>query len=425
MRRRLLAVALIVLAIMAGGPSPAGADLGQPTVVSENPVDYTPHVLDGTVWAMAVVGDTVVVGGAFTKVTDSSRRYTFARRNLFAFDLHSGAIRPFAPAVDGAVYALAAGGGDTVYAGGAFSTVNAARQRGIARLTLAGGRLGSFRAAIDHGAVQTLARRGAQVYAGGTFAQVDGVQRAGLARLDAATGAVDPTFDARLIAANPHRTHVENLDISPDGRLLVVIGALLKSGSSERNQIALFDISRPAAALTGWYTDAFKQPCMKGYDAYLRQVKFSPDGSYFVVVTTGGTSQILCDAAVRFQSGGSGRHDPVWVQHTGGNSLFAVAVTGPAVYLGGHQQYLDNTNGHKIKQVGHPPDFRPGPGAVIRPGIGAVDPTTGRALAWNPTRTRGTGVRVFLSVPQGLLVGSDTDQLGHEYHGRIGMFPLK
>jgi hypothetical protein len=48
---------------------------------------------------------------------------------------------------------------------------------------------------------------------------------------------------------------------------------------------------------------------------------------------------------------------------------------------------------------------------------------TGRALAWNPTRTRGIGARALVSSPAGLLVGSDTDQLGREYHGRIGMFP--
>jgi hypothetical protein len=145
-----------------------------------------------------------------------------------------------------------------------------------------------------------------------------------------------------------------------------------------------------------------------------------------VVVTTGGTSspQKLCDAAARFQSGGSGAHDPVWVQRTGGNSLFAVAITGPAVYLGGHQLYMDNPYGHKSKVVGQPPVFKPGPGAVERPGIGAVDPATGKTLPWNPTRSRGVGVRVFVAVRQGLLVGSDTDELGHEYHGRIGMFPL-
>src|SRR5438552_3985814 len=36
---------------------------------------------------------------------------------------------------------------------------------------------------------------------------------------------------------------------------------------------------------------------------------------------------------------------------------------------------------------------------------------------------RGEGVRALVACPIGLLVGSDTDQLGHEYHGRIGMFP--
>jgi hypothetical protein len=207
---------------------------------------------------------------------------------------------------------------------------------------------------------------------------------------------------------------------------MVVVRSLLKVGETTRARIAVVDITSPTATPTGWYTDAYAPPCAPDFQAYLRQVKYSPDGSYFVVVSTGGTNapEKLCDAAARFQTAGVGRHDPVWTQHTGGNSLFAVAVTGSAVYVGGHELYLDNPQGHKIKNPGEPPIFTPGPGAVLRPGIGAVDPDTGRALAWNPTRTRGVGVRVFVAVPEGLLVGSDTDELGHEYHGRVGMFPL-
>src|SRR3954454_18826666 len=117
MRRRLFAAALLVPALALGATTPAIADPAQPVVVSANPVDFTPHVLDGTVWALAVVGDTVVVGGSFTKVQDSARKVTYARKNIFAYGLKDGAVRSFAPSVDAAVYSLAAGPTNTVYVG--------------------------------------------------------------------------------------------------------------------------------------------------------------------------------------------------------------------------------------------------------------------------------------------------------------------
>lgn len=418
MRRRLLAAVTLVCAAVACA-HPATADLAQSSVVSTNPVDYTPHVLDGTVWTMTVVGDTVVVGGAFTKVADSSRKNTYARKNIFAFDLDDGTIRSFAPEVDGAVYSLAPGADGTVYAGGAFKTVNGTAQRGLTRLEVGDGkRVSSFTAKINWGDVRALATRGSRLYAAGTFSAINGVDRSALARLYADSGSVDSAFDAKLAAPGLSRTRVEHFDISPDGRRLVAVGAILKAGGYDRTQVAMFEVGGSSATLVNWYTDAYKPQCMKGFDTYLRQVKFSPDGSYFVVAATGRASSPvkLCDSAARFETGGSGRHNPTWVQRTGGDSLYAVAVTGSAVYLGGHQRYFDNPNGTDAKG--------PGPGAISRPGIGAVSPSNGRALSWNPTRTRGVGVRCLVTLPNGLLVGSDTDQLGKEYHGRIGLFPL-
>ena len=157
---------------------------------------------------------------------------------------------------------------------------------------------------------------------------------------------------------------------------------------------------------------------MKGFDTYLRQVKFSPDGSYFVVAATGRASSPdrLCDSAARFETGGAGRHNPTWVQRTGGDSLYAVAVTGVGRLPGRPPALLRQPVRHRRQGP------RPGRGRPARASARS-SPTTGRALSWNPTRTRGVGVRVFVAVPHGLLVGSDTDQLGHEYHGRVGMFP--
>ena len=45
---------------------------------------------------------------------------------------------------------------------------------------------------------------------------------------------------------------------------------------------------------------------------------------------------------------------PTWINWTGGDTLYSVAVTGPAVYVGGHQRWLDNPLGHDSA----------GPGAV-------------------------------------------------------------
>ena len=419
MRRRLFAAALLAPALALSATTPAVADLAQPVVVSANPVDFTPHVLDGTVWTLAVVGDTVIVGGSFTKITDSARKQTLARRNIFAYGLNDGAIRTFAPTVDGAVYALAAGANGTVYVGGAFKTVNGTAQRGLAQLSVGSGqRIAGFGARINWGDVRALTASGSRLYVGGTFSTVNGVARTALARLSATTGAVDTGFDGRLTAPGLSRTRVEHFDLSPDGRKLVAVGALLRANGLDRTQLVMYDVAGPAATVLNWYTDAYKPECMQGFDTYLRQVKFSPDGSYFVVAATGRASSSikLCDSAARFETAGSGRHDPTWVQRTGGDSLYAVAVTGTAVYLGGHQRFLDNPYGSDTKG--------PGPGAVSRVGIGAVSPTTGRALPWDPTRDRGVGVRAFAVVPNGLIVGSDTDQLGKEYHGRIGMFPL-
>ncbi|GAA3351352.1 hypothetical protein GCM10020358_80730 [Amorphoplanes nipponensis] len=417
MRRRLFAATALTCAALLGA-TPAAADMAQTAVVSANPVDFTPHVLDGTVWALAVVGDTVVVGGTFTKVQDSARRTTYARKNIFAYGLRDGAVRAFAPAVDGAVYALTAGPTNTVYLGGGFKTVNGAAQRGVARVAVGtGARITGFGARINWGDVRALKARAGKLYLGGTFSAVNNVKRVGLARVNAGSGAVDAGFDAKLSAPGLSRTRVEHFDITPDGSRLIAIGALLRSGTATRTQIAMFNVSGATAALMSWYTDAYQAECLKGFDTYLRQVKFSPDGRYFVVAATGRASSPtkLCDSAARFETGGGGKHNPTWVQRTGGDSLYAVAVTGSAVYVGGHQRYLDNPYGTDAKGAG--------PGAVERVGIGALNPSTGKALAWNPSRDRGVGVRAFQVVPQGLIVGSDTERLGREFHGRIGMFP--
>ncbi|GAB7039828.1 MULTISPECIES: PKD domain containing protein [Catenuloplanes] len=416
MRRRLLAALALAAFTTAAGMMPASADMAQPAVVSADPVDYTPHIKDGTVWSAVVVGDTVVVGGNFTTVTDRTGKRTYPRRHLFAFGLRDGVVRDFAPQVDGPVYAVTAGADGSIYLGGAFKSVNGVAQRGLGKVALATGRtVAGFKAAINWGDVRSLGLAGGRLYAGGTFSAINGVPRTALARMSPSTGAVDKGFDAKLSAPGKDRTRVEYFDISPDGRKLVAVGVIGRAGVRDRTQLVMLDVAGPSAVVSDWYTDSFKPSCRNGFQTYMRQVKFSPDGSYFVVVTTGRENhrQKLCDTASRWETAGTGRRVPTWQNHTGGDSLYAVAVTGSAVYVGGHQRWMSNPGGHEFA----------GPGAIKREGIAALDPRTGRTLPWNPGRDRGVGVRSFVSTNAGLLVGSDTTRLGGEYHGRIGLFP--
>ncbi|WP_113701330.1 hypothetical protein [Nonomuraea lactucae] len=383
-------------------------------VVSADPADTTPHVLDGIVNAIALVGGTVVVGGSFSEVSDAGRTVTLARDNLFAYDLATGRILPgFAPEVDGPVHGLAAGDAGTVYVGGDFPDVNGETARSLARIRLRDGSVvRGFAPRVAGGMVSALARQGAHLYAGGDFTR----PRTALARLDAATGAADPGFAITPGAPLTPRVKVQALAVA--GGRLVVDGSFTTLGGRSRPQLGLIDVGGPTAQVAPWRTTAYSPACKRVFPSYVRGLDFSPDGRYFVVVTTGGagTGAKLCDTAARFETYATAADvRPTWVNHTGGDSLYAVAVTGAAVYVGGHQRWLDNPRGRDSA----------GPGAVAREGIAAIHPTTGKALSWNPGRERGIGVKAFLPHPGGLLVGSDTTRLGREYHARIGMFPLR
>jgi len=414
--RRHLILTVALAAISVAGVLPAAADTAAPAVVSANPVDFTPQVQDGTVYALALVGQTVVVGGDFTMVADAGEHTYYRRAGLFAYDLNTGAISGFAPQLNGTVEALAAGPGATVYAAGRFTSVNGAAEAGVTQLDLTSGqRVAGFTGSINDGDVRTLAYRSGRLYLGGNFTRVDSQPRLALARLDGTSGALDTGFDLHLSAPHFRTPKVVKLAVTPDGTRLVAIGVIEYATGLKRPQLMMADTSG-AGTVADWYTDTYDSNCYDTFDTWLRAVDFSPAGDYFVVVTTGRLTGpgLMCDTAARFETGGTGMHHPTWINHTGGNSLYAVDLTGPAVYVGGHELWLDNPQGHKTA----------GPGAAYRPGIGAIDPVTGKALMWNPTRSRGVGVRAFVSTPQGLLVGSDTDELGHEFHGRVGMFPL-
>lgn len=427
----LLVLTVLEPAAPAGAlPVPAG------TVVAQTASAATPDVVDGHVEDIARSGTRVVLAGNFTGATDPGAATVLPRTGLLAFDSRTGVVdRAFAPVLDGPVLAVLPGPPGTVYVGGSFSTVGGLHGPPLLLLDLlTGAQVPGFSAPVLNGVVNDVRLSGGRLYVGGTFTSAGGAAHAGLVALDATTGQVDPFL--QLAVAGHHNwpspdpaapgakapVGVSRLDIDPAGRRMVVLGNFTTVAGAHHDQVVIVDLSGASAAVAAWQTDRYDDPCSrKAYDSWVRDVDFSPDGRYFVIASTGGhpTTDGICDGAARWESTATGEHlQPTWVQWTGSDSLLSVAVTGPAVYVGGHQRWLNNAFGKDAA----------GPGAVGRPGIAALDPSTGLPLAWNPGRSpRGVGTTALAVTAGGLYVGSDTDWVGIgatlRHRRKVALFP--
>jgi PKD repeat protein len=423
-----LVVALLALGAGLGSGLGPGAGAVQPgthdgkLVSNTQAVNWTPHVLDGYVTAIAEVGDTVVVGGNFSQIATAADRDTaIDRPYLFSFQKGSGQINTnFSPVVNGEVTSIVpSGDGQTVFIGGGFNNLNGQTVRNVAKVDLATGqRVTQFANPVLNGQVNDLRLRDGLLYAMGRFTLAGSQPRPLLAAFDPVTGALDA--DARADFTDPRRDSfltIASGDITADGTRMVVAGNFTKINGQDRYQVAQLDLTTSPVSVTDWSTNQYGDGCNRNFPTYMRDVDYSPDGSYFVAVTTGAYSNtLLCDTAARWETNATGSNlQPTWVNYTGGDTLLSTAVTDTAVYLGGHQRWSDNPYAAD----------RVGPGAVTREGLGAVDPRSGATLSWNPGRTRGVGVYTFLATDDGLWIGSDTDRIAnYQYRGRIAFMPL-
>lgn len=435
-RRALVAAAAgtaaVALTTVAPVPSLAsGGDLvAHDLVVSAVPASWTPQVKDGEVWAIQQVGSSMVVGGSFTQVSPSSGSPIHARSNIFAFNATTGAINTaFNPSINGRVQQLLPGPtSNTVYVTGSFGTVNGQTGKVFLLDVSTGGIVSTFRAPGINGAVLDIARSGNRLYLAGNFKVVGGTAHGGLASLNATTGALDPFVN---INVSEHHNYdgtgaqgvvgVRRADISPDGRWLVAIGNFKKVNGIDRDQAVMIDLGGTSAVVRAdWRTRRYEPRCSAGsFDYYVRDVDFSPDGSYFVIATTGGPwPGTLCDTAARWTTAASGLDiQPVWIADTGGDTLWSAEVTGTSIYVGGHERWHNNAGGL---------DFA-APGAVPRPGLAALDTRSGIPLSWNPGRNpRGAGAFVLTATSAGLWVGMDTNYIGNRTYWRpkLAFFPV-
>jgi hypothetical protein len=431
-------------------PAAAAAQAAHPAIVNAMPAAYTPNVnsgKSGVVYAITKVGSTIYIGGTFTSISPYNSSVTTTVSNLAAFDAGTGAIQTgFKPAVSGEVDTLAPGPTPgTLYVGGNFSSIDGVTTH-LALIDATTGAIASGWTSLrEDGVVNRVQLVNGQLFVGGAFthlsSKTSSTGRNGFATLDPTSGAL--TSYSTLAFTGHHNygvnctgstcaqgsVNVKAFDASPDGTHMVVLGNYTDISGTPRNQIAMLDLDPSGVTVDpDWDTQAYTSKCdPTRFDYAVRDVQYSPDGSYFAVVATGaGGLQAVnadgtkanCDAVTRFEADATGDDvQPTWSDWTGNDSFWSVAVTGAAIYAGGHPRWVNNSVGQDAASYG----------AVGRAGIVALDPQNGLPNSWNPGRNpRGAGAYALLPTADGLYVGSDTDYIGNYqyFHAKLAYFPL-
>jgi PQQ enzyme-like repeat protein len=235
--RPMAALVTLVAVLITGGVAwAATADAPTPTWQT-----------NGRVLAVAYSGTTVYLAGTFTSVRPPGNRPgvgEVARNRAAAFDVTTGGLLAWNPNVNGEVRALAVAG-QTVYLGGGFSRVGSSTRRRIAAVNASSGQPTGWNPAVS-AKVTALATDGSTVWLGGTFTSVGGSPRLRLAAVSATTAAVTgfrADVDGEADGSGPY---VNALALHGSG--LYVAGAFSSIGGVSRTVSARVDPTSGAVA---------------------------------------------------------------------------------------------------------------------------------------------------------------------------------
>ena len=427
-------------------PVPGHDGLG---LVPESAHTGMPEIDNGEIWDLEVVGDRAFVAGTFTSITDiAGDGSVVSQAGLAAFDLETGLVdRTFDPGFDGEVRAVEASpDGTRLYVGGEFNNVNGdacddaattdrvERCSKIAALDPATGDLvGAFDTSrITNNQVNAIDATDTTVYVGGRFSQVNGVDMVGLAALDAATGAVDPEFDNQLsggIGVNGIAT-VQQLKLTHDNARLLVVHTARQIDGQDRYGVGI--IGTVSKQLLPWKTRLWEDNLQ--YVGGIQRIyagDIAPDDSYFVVSSgSGGDRPPINDTAVAFNFRNGDDVQPLWISRAF-DSIYSVAITEAAIYIGGHFQWNESPTaplpwpGLDDRGYGTGQGlsaYALGDAVVRRDHLGALNPVDGTAVEWHPGSNSFEGNKAMLATEHGLLTGGDGNQQGGSRVGRVAFF---
>ena len=219
------AMAVAATGFLVGG-TPSVSAWPSPTIVHPPTVtaDRLPTVqINGVVWAQALVGDTVYVGGSFTEARPAGSApgaNAVTRTNMLAYNVVTGElISSFAPNPNAQVRTITVSpDGSRIYVGGDFTNIAGTSRNRIAAFSTSNNQLVSNFAPNMGYHVFDIAAFGDTVYVGGNFLNVGSTYRGRLAAFSATNGA--------LLSWAPDASdrEVRAIEVSPDGTQVAVGG---------------------------------------------------------------------------------------------------------------------------------------------------------------------------------------------------------
>jgi hypothetical protein len=337
-RRMMRGAALLAAVLLLGalGVSASAEDGSVPPISQRTTKTVTADGLptaqiDGTVFAQVVAGNTVFAGGEFTRARPAGAALgassEVARSDLLSFDIRTGKLKNFAPAVNGRVRAMALSkDGKLLYAVGNFTRVGTSVRNHFAAFDVKDGHLKKLKADIND-TVYSLAVTKKAIYLGGSFTGVNGVPRAKLAAISASSGKLTgwaPVADDTVLA----------MTMTPDQKKVIVGGRFyLVNGIVARGLAAL---RATTGARSRWMVNSIVKDY--GLKAAIWSLRADKDTVYGTAYTYGGGNfegafaVSPADGAIR------------WLQDCHGDT-YDVTPIGNVVYSVGHPHYCLNIGG--------------------------------------------------------------------------------
>ena len=431
-----MASTLVLLPAMTGSAGAAQPTAVHTKLVPDVPRTNMPRITGGEIFDLEYIGDKVYVVGTFTSLRNNATNNTTTvnQRWVAAFSLTTGLIdTSFRPTFDSAVHEIEASpDGTKLFVAGKFNTVNGVAKRKIASINPVTGATVAGFTANANSAATAIEATNTTVYVGGQFTTVNGTARVGLAAVNASTGALVTNFRNDLSGGIgiSGELKVQALVLSPDDAKLLVVHTARQIAGQDRYGVGM--IATATNQLLPWSTDLWKDNLQfVGGIQRIYAGAISPNGDYFVVTSgSGGDRPPINDTAVAFSMDGGAGMQPRWISRLF-DSVYSVAISQQAVYLGGHFAWMESPTARDpwpgLDDVGYGTGqglsgYGLGDDVVRREHIGAVSPTTGKALEWNPGSNSFEGNKAMLVHPRGLITGGDATTQGDLNVGRIAFY---